>query len=127
VVESTDVVFAVDSIPAIFGITQDTFIVYTSNIFAILGLRALYFLLAGFLGMFRYLSVGLAVVLAFVGVKMLLEEPLAPFWQAHGIEQMHRILFSLGAIALILTSAVIASILAGPKPPLERLPDAPGS
>src|SRR5439155_2554469 len=79
VVESTDVVFALDSIPAIFGITKDTFIVYTSNIFAILGLRSLFFLLAGFLGMFRYLSVGLAAVLAFVGLKMILEVPLEHF------------------------------------------------
>src|SRR5207302_9173466 len=73
VVESTDVVFALDSIPAIFGITKDTFIVYTSNIFAILALRSLFFLLAGFLGMFRYLSVGPAAVLGFVGLKMILD------------------------------------------------------
>src|SRR5207237_5305693 len=79
VVETTDVMFAVDSIPAIFAITKDTFIVYTSNIFAILGLRALFFLLAGFLGMFRYLSTGLAAVLAFVGLKMIVEEPLHPY------------------------------------------------
>jgi tellurite resistance protein TerC len=71
-IEATDVVFAVDSIPAIFAITTDPFIVFTSNIFAILGLRALYFLLAGMLGKFRYLKVGLGLVLAFVGIKMLL-------------------------------------------------------
>src|SRR5439155_22135406 len=71
VIESTDVFFALDSIPAVFAITKDTFVVYTSNIFAILGLRALFFLLAGFLGMFRYLNTGLAVVLAFVGLKMI--------------------------------------------------------
>jgi predicted tellurium resistance membrane protein TerC len=64
--------FAVDSIPAIFAVTNDPFIVYTSNIFAILGSRSLYFLLAGVMGMFHYLKVGLALVLAFVGVKMLL-------------------------------------------------------
>lgn len=69
-VESTDVIFALDSIPAIFGITQDPFIVYTSNIFAILGLRALFFLLAGMMGMFRFLKAGVAIVLVFVGVKM---------------------------------------------------------
>ncbi|NOT53477.1 MAG: TerC family protein [Deltaproteobacteria bacterium] len=74
VIEGTDMVFAVDSIPAIFAVTNDPFIVYTSNIFAILGLRSLYFLLAGVLGMFHYLKVGLALVLAFVGVKMLLLE-----------------------------------------------------
>lgn len=72
VVETTDVIFAVDSIPAIFAITQDPFIVYTSNVFAILGLRALYFMLAGVMEMFTYLKVGLSVVLCFVGVKMML-------------------------------------------------------
>jgi tellurite resistance protein TerC len=74
VIEATDVVFAVDSIPAIFAITTDPFIVFTSNIFAILGLRALYFLLAGMIGKFRYLKVGLGLVLAFVGAKMLLTD-----------------------------------------------------
>jgi tellurite resistance protein TerC len=73
VVEITDVTFAIDSIPAIFGITRDTFIVYSSNVFAILGLRALYFLLAGVLDKFAYLKVGLALVLIFVGAKMIVE------------------------------------------------------
>ena len=72
VVETTDVIFAVDSIPAIFAITQDPFIVYTSNVFAILGLRALYFMLAGVMEMFTYLKVGLSAVLCFVGAKMML-------------------------------------------------------
>jgi tellurite resistance protein TerC len=71
-VETTDLIFAVDSIPAILGVTQNRYIVFTSNIFAILGLRSLYFVLAGALQYFRYLKVGLAVVLAFIGVKMLL-------------------------------------------------------
>lgn len=71
-VETSDVVFAVDSIPAIFGITQDTFVVYSSNICAVLGLRALYFLLAGVMDRFRHLQTGLALVLAFIGGKMLL-------------------------------------------------------
>ena len=71
VVETTDLVFAVDSIPAIFAVTRDPFIVYTSNIFAILGLRALFFVLAGTMEKFHYLKVGLGLVLAFVGVKML--------------------------------------------------------
>lgn len=124
VVESTDVLFAVDSIPAIFGVTRDVFIVYTSNVFAILGLRALYFLLAGFLGMFRYLSVGLALVLAFVGIKMIVEEPLHPYFEAHGIGTRGTILFSLSVIALILTGSVIASLLSGPKEPLEHPPEA---
>ncbi len=71
-VESTDLIFAVDSIPAIFAVTQDTFIVYTSNVFAILGLRSLYFLLAGVVDKFHYLKLGLSVVLVFVGIKMLI-------------------------------------------------------
>jgi tellurite resistance protein TerC len=122
VVESTDVVFAVDSIPAIFAVTRDTFIVYTSNIFAILGLRALFFLLAGFLGMFRYLNVGLALVLAFVGLKMIAEEPLHPYLEAYGIGQRELILISLGVIACILTATVLLSMLAGPREPLEHPP-----
>jgi len=73
VVEITDVTLAIDSIPAIFGITRDPFIVYTSNVFAILGLRAMYFLLAGFLNRLRYLTVGLAFVLTFIGGKMIVE------------------------------------------------------
>jgi tellurite resistance protein TerC len=73
VVESTDVMFAVDSVPAIFGITKNPFIVFTSNVFAILGLRALYFLLAGVMDLFRYLRYGLAAILGFVGVKMIAE------------------------------------------------------
>jgi tellurite resistance protein TerC len=133
VVESTDVMFALDSIPAIFAITTDTFIVYTSNVFAILGLRALYFLLAGFLGMFRYLHIGLALVLAFVGVKMMIQEPARPYLEAHGIGEREQIWLSLGAIAVILTVTVVLSILAGPRPaapvvahsdPLPPAPDA---
>ena len=74
IVESTDLVFAVDSIPAIFAVTQDPFIVYTSNVFAILGLRSLYFLLAGVMHKFHYLKLGLSAVLTFVGVKMLMPD-----------------------------------------------------
>jgi len=69
-VETTDLIFAVDSIPAIFGVTRDAFIVFTSNVFAILGLRSLYFVLAGAIGFFRYLKVGLSLVLCFIGLKM---------------------------------------------------------
>jgi tellurite resistance protein TerC len=115
VVETTDVVFALDSIPAVFGITKDTFIVYTSNIFAILGLRALYFLLANVLGRFRYLHVGLAAVLAFVGIKMLVEEPLEPYFQSIGLTGHRLILLSLGVTVTILGLAVLLSVLAGPK------------
>ncbi len=99
-VETTDLIFAVDSIPAIFAVTREPFLVYTSNVFAILGLRALYFLLAGVIHKFHYLKVGLAVVLVFVGTKMLLVDvykvPTA---------------ISLGVIALVLASAVVASLL----------------
>lgn len=70
VIESTDVLFAVDSVPAVIGITRDPFIVYSSNIFAILGLRALYFMLAGVMGLFRFLNLGLSAVLVFIGLKM---------------------------------------------------------
>jgi tellurite resistance protein TerC len=74
VVETTDLLFALDSIPAIFAITTDPFVVYTSNIFALLGLRSLYFALAGLMNLFHYLKIGLSIVLTFVGVKMLLVE-----------------------------------------------------
>ena len=99
-VETTDLIFAVDSIPAIFAITQDPFIVYTSNIFAILGLRALYFLLAGVIHRFHYLKLGLAAVLVFVGIKMLLAD-LYPV----------PVGLSLGVIALVLGASVLASLL----------------
>lgn len=100
VVESTDVAFAVDSIPAIFAVTRDPFIVLTSNIFAILGLRALYFLLASVMGMFRYLSAGLAAILCFVGTKMLV----SGFYHIP-------IGLSLGVVCGILAVAVGASLL----------------
>jgi tellurite resistance protein TerC len=107
-IEATDLVFAVDSIPAIFAVTQDPFIIYTSNIFAILGLRALYFALAGMLGKFHYLKVGLSLVLVFVGVKMLLS----------GVYHIP-ILASLGVIVALLGGAVVASQLRPPtQPPL---------
>ncbi|MBI5653426.1 MAG: TerC family protein [Chloroflexi bacterium] len=98
VVESTDLVFAVDSIPAIFAITQDPFIVYTSNVFAILGLRSLYFVFASVVNKFYYLKLGLSAILAFVGVKMVLVD-------VYKIP----ITLSLIVIALILVIAMIAS------------------
>jgi tellurite resistance protein TerC len=101
VVEATDVVFAVDSIPAIFAITKDPFIVFTSNIFAILGLRSLYFLLAGVVDKFRYLKLGLSFVLVFVGLKMLLVD----YYKVP-------VGLSLGIIAGILGGSVIASLIA---------------
>ncbi len=99
VVETTDVMFAVDSIPAIFAITNDPFIVYTSNIFAILGLRSLYFLLADIIDRFAYLKVGLAFVLAFVGIKMLISD----------LYKMP-IALALGAVAAILAASIIVSL-----------------
>ena len=105
-VESTDLVFAVDSIPAIFAVTDDPFLVYTSNVFAILGLRSLYFVLAGVMDKFYYLKLGLSAVLTFVGIKMVLVDiykiPVA---------------VSLGIIATILTVAVLASLLRAQRRP----------
>ena len=98
-VESTDLVFAVDSIPAIFAVTEDPFIVYTSNVFAILGLRSLYFLLAGVVDKFYYLKLGLSVVLVFVGIKMVIID----FYKIP-------VGLSLGVIASILAMSVLASI-----------------
>ncbi|MEY4387441.1 MAG: hypothetical protein RLY20_2724 [Verrucomicrobiota bacterium] len=100
-VEFTDLIFAVDSIPAIFAVTKDPFIVYTSNVFAILGLRSLYFALAGVMDKFHYLKIGLGVVLAFVGVKMIL---------AHTAWKIDT-LVSLGVIVLILATSVVWSLL----------------
>ena len=100
VVETTDLLFAVDSIPAILAITRDAFIVYTSNVFAILGLRSMYFALAGMMEMFRYLHYGLSVVLMFVGAKMLV---------SHYYEVPTAV--ALGAVAGILLLSVAASLL----------------
>jgi tellurite resistance protein TerC len=104
-VEITDVIFAVDSIPAIFAITLDPFIVFTSNIFAILGLRSLYFLLADLVDKFRYLKVGLAAVLVFVGVKMT-------------IVDIYKIpaLASLAVVTALLGLSIVASLLVPRKP-----------
>jgi tellurite resistance protein TerC len=109
VVETTDVIFAIDSIPAIFAITDDPFIVYTSNVFAILGLRALYFMLAGVMEMFVYLKVGLSFVLCFVGAKMMLAD-------------IYKIPIgaSLAVIGGVLLLSIIASRLIKPKKPEAR-------
>lgn len=121
-VETTDLIFALDSIPAVFAITRDPFIIYTSNMLAVLGLRALYFLLAGVIERFSYLKYGLAAVLVLVGVKMLLEDvvhvPIAA---------------SLGAIGLILGVSVLISLRSRPVPTalpigprlITRGPDSP--
>jgi tellurite resistance protein TerC len=100
VIETMDIVFAVDSIPAIFAVTTDPFIVFTSNVFAILGLRSLYFVFANIIDKFYYLKIALAVILTFIGVKMVLTDLFhVPTWS------------SLVAIAVVLTVAIIASIV----------------
>ncbi|MFA6955057.1 MAG: TerC family protein [Thermoanaerobaculia bacterium] len=109
VIETTDVVFALDSIPAIFGVTLDPFIVYTSNIFAILGLRSMYFFLAGIIDKFHLLKIGLSFVLFFIGVKMLIS----------GYFEIP-IFVSLVVVALVITGSVLAS-LAFPKASTEEV------
>ena len=100
VIETTDVIFAVDSIPAALAISTDSFVIYSANVFAILGLRALYFALAGAMETFHYLNYGLSVVLTFVGVKMLL----ADFYHISTIR-------SLGIITLVLAVSIVLSLL----------------
>ncbi len=103
-VESTDVMFAVDSVPAVLAISQDPFIVYTSNIFAILGLRSLYFLIAGVISLFRYFKYGLAIILIFVGIKMM-------------ISDIYKIptLISLTIVFSIITISILASVIIPPR------------
>ena len=117
-IETTDVIFAVDSIPAILGITKDGFIVFTSNIFAILGLRSLYFALAGSMQLFRFLGHGLALILIFIGVKMVLT------WDLLGGRHIP-IGVSLGVIGSIITVSIIASLVfkKNDLPPTVTLPD----
>ena len=100
-IEVTDVIFAVDSIPAIFAVTLDPFIIYTSNVFAIMGLRSLYFVLGGMMGMFHYLKLGLGGVLSFIGVKMLLGHT---EWKIETLP-------ALGVVAVILSASVVASLV----------------
>jgi tellurite resistance protein TerC len=118
-VETSDIIFAVDSIPAIFAVTSDPFLVFTSNAFAILGLRALYFMLAGMIARFVYLKVGLAAVLVFVGAKMLLADVFEiPIW------------LSLTAIAAMILISIVASLRATAPAPTEEpaeVPAHPGS
>jgi tellurite resistance protein TerC len=112
-VEFSDLLFAVDSIPAVFAVTRDPFLVLTSNVFAILGLRSLYFLLAGVSGRLHYLKAGLAVILAFVGLKMLTEN-VEGLWHPPP-------LVSLGFIGAVLAVVVVASVRRGPDAP-DRVP-----
>lgn len=116
VVETTDLIFAVDSIPAILGITQDRFIAYTSNVFAILGLRALYFALAGVMNLFHLLKYGLAFILAFIGVKMVV----AYFFHYH-----LPIVAALGIVVSVLAVSVVASLIWPAKEP-DAVPLHPG-
>lgn len=108
-IEFTDLIFAVDSIPAIFAVTLDPFIVYTSNIFAILGLRSLYFAIAGVMDKFHFLRVGLALVLGFVGAKMLI----SGFYKVP-------IAISLGVIVLLLGGSILISLIFPPKTPVDE-------
>lgn len=111
VIEATDVIFAVDSIPAVFGVTRNTFIIFTSNIFAILGLRALYFLLAGLMVKFRFLGYGVGLVLVFVGCKML----------GHEVVDVSPEV-SLGVVLGILATSILASLLRPARPdPVEEV------
>jgi tellurite resistance protein TerC len=110
VVESSDVIFALDSLPAVFAVTRDPFIIYTSNVFAILGLRSLYFLLASMLGRFAYLKTGISVVLVFVGIKMLLADT------SFEISTY----LSLGVITSVLTASVLASLFGSNRHPENR-------
>jgi tellurite resistance protein TerC len=115
-IEATDVVFAVDSVPAILAVSRSTFIVFASNAFAILGLRSLYFLLGGMQGRFRYLNLGLGVILAFVGVKMLLIG-----WPFH----LHMPTYvSLSVILLVLVVAIVASVRADNRDRARGVPTA---
>ncbi len=104
VIETTDVLFALDSIPAIFGVTTDAYLAFTSNILAVLGLRALYFLLRGLMDRFRYLSIGLGAVLVFIGIKMLIEK----VWEIP-------ILVSLGVVSALIGGSVLVSWLRPPR------------
>jgi tellurite resistance protein TerC len=113
-IETTDVVFAIDSIPAILGITSNGFIVFTSNIFAILGLRSLYFALAGTMKLFRFLGLGLSIILVFIGVKMLIT-----YWDMH-ID----IRYSLAVIGSVLGLSILASLAFPAKK--EDVPTPPG-
>ena len=113
-VETADLIFALDSLPAIFAVTQDAFIIFTSNIFAIVGLRSLYFVLAGALGYFRYLKIGLAIVLIFIGAKML-----ARIW-AFDLPT----LVALAVVAGIILAAILVSVLAAKREAREKIPSA---
>ena len=108
-IETSDLIFALDSIPAIFSVTRDPFLVFTSNIMALLGLRSLYFALSGLVDRFRYLRISLGLLLALIGTKLLLKDVL--------VEGPTTVLFTLGAVALIFAGGIIASLLFGKRAP----------
>jgi tellurite resistance protein TerC len=110
VIEMTDIIFAVDSVPAIFAITAEPFIVFTSNVFAILGLRALFFLLAGMVSKFHYLKYGLGFILCFVGVKMI--------WLDHHFDGKFPTFWSL---TIIITSLVLSGLVSWIFPLKEKV------
>lgn len=114
-IETTDLVFALDSIPAIFAITSDPFIVYTANVFAILGLRAMYFLLAAVAAKFHLLSYGLAVILVFIGTKMLLIDVVKI-----------PVLVSLGVVVAVLAITMVWSVKTAPRLPQRTADEAAG-
>jgi tellurite resistance protein TerC len=113
-IETTDLIFAVDSIPAVVAITKDRFIVFTSNIFAILGLRAMYFALAGILPLFRFLHYGLSAILVFIGVKMFLSQT------PYAIQTVQSLVV---VIALLLVSVSASLLIKAPDRPVEKKRD----
>jgi tellurite resistance protein TerC len=121
-VEAADLVFAVDSVPAVLAVSDDAFIVYTSNAFAILGLRALYFLLAGLLERFHLLSKGLAIVLAFIGVKLVLQATHKTI--STDVPEIPS-LVSLGVIVAVLTAAIVLSLRRPPAEPASAAAELP--
>ena len=108
-IESSDLIFAVDSIPAIFAITREPFLVFTSNIMAVLGLRSLYFALAGIINRFRYLRLSLALLLALIGTKFILKDILPA--------EPDTVYYTLGAVTVILTGGVVASLICARRTP----------
>ena len=113
-----DLVFALDSIPAVMGITRDKIVIYTSNIFAVLGLRSLFFLLRGAVSKFDYLQQGIAIVLVFIGVKMLAEH-----WISHWIDKQTMVFISLGVILVCISGSIFYSIFITKKGVPEDVKD----
>ena len=124
VLATTDVVFAIDSIPTVFGITDDPFIVWSSNAMAVLGMRPLFFLLVGMVRLFRYLQYGLALILGFVGLKMIVEESLHDF---HVIGELGDIYLSLGIIIGILAGSVLMSMILPNSEEKEEVAETPAT